>query len=1844
MGDPVFDQEFNHQQQVQAGNTMFGASQLSPAAGATALAAGPKVGVPPDTAVFTPDVVAAQAKTQADQQAITSSPPLAGYLAGAGPATAAAAKADMSGLADIGNQAYKFFNGAGEMDRLSQTFGVNWKQMQIDAQRAVIGPNGQVNPKGLQYNAVGSAIKDLFSATIGNVVNQTEREAVQALGLQYIPEAQTQLGDIKSPFQKLSAAQVAGFGQDASLETRTERWTNRINTMLGLAAPELKVPAVPGAAAEASTAAEGTSGLLTGPKEVSAEPSPFTNDAPHYANGTFATTEDGKLATASGEPVQFASPEVAQSWVDELGNRGPHGDIYQAEGSTVARLGEISPPIEGVPPVGAHPGVDTIRDALAVSDAADIEKLQETVAGSPALKQSPELMQEYLKHVAYSDVHVDAGEMFNILHDHLADGNALPTTISHGDVLDIQNLAMQGQSWDIPLGKYLSITAGQSWAGVLNAASVFRGDGKSVNQAQEPTVPSPAAHSFAPAPADTELSPHGQQALAATDGLVQQSIFQAETAQHLKQLFSTPQTLGMSKPQFNEYSKQTELAQQQAYDATVAKVAKEIKKYSTKEFKTSYENHYPQVVDDIMAQPAVQALYSMKYGAEREVDPKEFVQAKDGSGPATFYHGSNYTNIQPGEWTIPKQSSHKGVSFAEQPQFASKWAQGKHTTEYTDPGKELRHLVYIVHIKAKSVGDFRNPDHVAKAANWFMANRYNHYGYAKGSSAWQDKYDQVYKDLAHGDWSLWEQPDMWKPFGWDAVRMVEHYSTQKDSPNIFTATPENIFFKFIDAISGEEVKLDPSVKAAYPQLKLPKGIFKEGGYTADQAANLFGFDNGEEFLKEISAVDASTEGLSLKNHLAKQFKAVAQQRAEDEVGIRLSPEQIQQMAKDSVASPKVTDLLIAELQLLADFADIPFDKAAIQSYAENKFESFSVKKALNIQAFEKFVYNGGTEAERALLKADYIKAFKYKQIQYINHLQLKMAHSFAKLNRKTLKSWGTWAKRETMPNVEQKYLNYVHAELMEIGYKVNRDLEELLNNMGGVSLETFVQLHNAYQPTLMVGHLGQGDPMDWSVHLFRTTEASLKSLMHNGREAQTIKNGETAQALMDVVNDITRRAATLPQKFSPVQVRDIANQKGFTSLLSGKAVRELDAIQLSGETFLSWMDNAKSGPMQNLVNEIEAGGYKEADYHKMLAKEFADLRKELPKKYDKTLEVGISTPPDFWVESQPWMTTRGMVVAAALNMGNASSFDKLTRGYGWDPVKLVAYVDSMLSDADRTFIRGIWAIYAKLWPDIAAQGMRMTGVAPPRVKPQQYLKGLPGGYYPVVWERALIGKDNGPQDPAAMGVDSIFGKDFIAAVPPHPYMEERTNFAAPISLEFKTLASRLDQVVHALSYMEPILNANKVLSQNRVKRAIQETLGPELLAQIFPWLQYIARRRVTNDSSTSALTNGLRRLRSTSVFVAVGYRLTTVFLHSPIAAIHSLGEAGLGDFAAAGVDFFKSPDEFKRLVQFVNDHSPEVRQAWEGQERDVRLILDKITTASEGRARAFEEYGFKLMTITSQLSSYPLWLAVYKKSLTEVPGDKERAIGLANKSVRITHGAGRASDIPAYMRETGTVLGEFGALFTTLMSFLNSAYNRGWTARMRAARLVGGGYGGGGSPPSPPPDGTDASSSADEPGSTPAEDTAWLANYLLFFIAFPAVWYAFRHKTMHPQTKPLDDLLLGLAENTIGTMPGGREFVRILENLKHPETSQNTAAQVVTSFSKTVYNAWIATEHLAGQDRAHQVDKHWFRDAANTLSYLPGPVKIPGQFVQSLEYLASRHPPHQTPADVARGLMQGKTK
>lgn len=157
--------------------------------------------------------------------------------------------------------------------------------------------------------------------------------------------------------------------------------------------------------------------------------------------------------------------------------------------------------------------------------------------------------------------------------------------------------------------------------------------------------------------------------------------------------------------------------------------------------------------------------------------------------PMIFYHGTDAPDITAIDIEhIKKLSGRDFLSTSRSQKFASNWAGS--STDDRGP------LVYPVYISAKNPGDFRNPEHVMKAAEWKTEDALKDEGWSKeridsarqkaktprplfnvGKSEakeYKDKLDYNIETAKTGIWNFWEDTKMWKALGWDGAFMTEN--------------------------------------------------------------------------------------------------------------------------------------------------------------------------------------------------------------------------------------------------------------------------------------------------------------------------------------------------------------------------------------------------------------------------------------------------------------------------------------------------------------------------------------------------------------------------------------------------------------------------------------------------------------------------------------------------------------------------------------------------------------------------------------------------------------------------------------------------------------------------------------------------------------------------------------------------------------------------------------------------------------------------------------------------------------------------------------------------------------
>lgn len=240
-----------------------------------------------------------------------------------------------------------------------------------------------------------------------------------------------------------------------------------------------------------------------------------------------------------------------------------------------AKIGEVPP--EAPAAAGSPkllPGPAELREAQSQDDLAQVARIQDQIAASATHARSPEVAERFLEDQTQgAQVAVDSDKLIE-----LAGQGHEPFPEAKQDI--VQN-ALDGVPTQVPTSRYLSQTAGQSFAEELNSATTFRDAGVSADESKElgpdlepeenmagtpgvSSVPEPAV----PADLTEEEAPRYRTLAAEHDAAVDQvvqalrlnSVFANGEARITKsgKAVSGESPLGMTKPEFERYNNQLE--------------------------------------------------------------------------------------------------------------------------------------------------------------------------------------------------------------------------------------------------------------------------------------------------------------------------------------------------------------------------------------------------------------------------------------------------------------------------------------------------------------------------------------------------------------------------------------------------------------------------------------------------------------------------------------------------------------------------------------------------------------------------------------------------------------------------------------------------------------------------------------------------------------------------------------------------------------------------------------------------------------------------------------------------------------------------------------------------------------------------------------------------------------------------------------------------------------------------------------------------------------------------------------------------------------------------------------
>lgn len=853
-------------------------------------------------------------------------------------------------------------------------------------------------------------------------------------------------------------------------------------------------------------------------------------------------------------------------------------------------------------------------------------------------------------------------------------------------------------------------------------------------------------------------------------------------------------------------------------------------------------------------------------------------------------------------------------------------------------------------------------------------------------------------------------------------------------------------------------------------------IVGENGQAADSIAELTGFDTADAMIRALMGLEVRRREMRAANDGRSVQAAVVEDETDaimrDRYGDPMSDGTIEREAREIIHNDRAGEVIAAELRALERRRRGAGDpNQSITAYqvakrwAADKVRSGKVADVASRSAIDQYRRNGriaARRAEEAIIKGDVDEAFFQKRAQMLNNALVSEATAAADAVDEAVKRLSRIAKRRTMKNVDQDYLEQAQAMLEAVELRERSQVS--LRRQG--AFEAWVRAQEAEGREIVVparfeAVIGTTHWSKLSVENLLGLDDAVAQIMNLGRMKQTMLDAQEEREFEAIVRDAVTAAEKLPQR-PPSQLMTADWRERFQA-----GVATFDAMLLKMEQVFDWLDGGNSNGVFNRIafRPIAAAQDREnamlTDYYKRIADAFAAVPADITKRWQDRVEVTELIKRETGL---PWVLTRHELVAVALNMGNEGNVQRLTDGYGWPETLVRDVLNRELSASEWQFVQSVWDIIDTLWPEIAAMERRVNGVEPDKVeaKPFQTPHGMfRGGYYPAIYDTT---KSYAAEQFGGEAADLLDGKYTRATTRASASKERSEKVKRPLLLDLGVINRHLGEVIHDVTHREALINAWRFLGEERVMRAVDQSLGPAIRKQFKPWLRHVANSWASERAGNEGAAKWLRRARTNATVVGMGFRISTMIMQ--IAGYSNSFEyvgarwvvPEMAKFHAqllgSGAKFVTFQGvQMPRLSAFALERSGELRERMNTLDRDVRASLavmrGKGAANAVAQARRMMFYGIALM---DHVVVIPTWLGAYNKALASGMEEAD-AIFAADKAIRLSQGAGSPKDLAAIANGTGQ-MGEILKMLTMFYSFFSAFYARQRTLGRDVAAAV----------------------------------------------------------------------------------------------------------------------------------------------------------------------------------------------
>ena len=844
---------------------------------------------------------------------------------------------------------------------------------------------------------------------------------------------------------------------------------------------------------------------------------------------------------------------------------------------------------------------------------------------------------------------------------------------------------------------------------------------------------------------------------------------------------------------------------------------------------------------------------------------------------------------------------------------------------------------------------------------------------------------------------------------------------------------------------------------------IPEDLMRASdGYPIEFLVERLGYGKQADFMADMGALK-EIQNRNGRQKITKAIDSATEKQVNKAFAERYDPKDLEQEAMDALYNGDSNPLRAIELNVLGRrIGEKDISPEAMEAYARDKVLTFGANElAKSPKQYLNAARRAGNRVQKALMKGDYVEAWKAKREQALAELVYKHARDFQLFTRRAENFYGKIGKNPEIKDVSFDHANILHRMLQQFGYRSARDLkasrvgldmptpykEDVMRPLANVirdflgdrTKEEYSSREEIVFPDEIFDKIIREDK-NLNVEEYTQLYQVMRSIYTNGKnEGKIFADGK--------VQDFTEARDNVILALD-ARGRKKAKKKAYASPASRTSGEEwaesygsfVESIGSSTQSFENILNVIGSPELLQINTDFQNGKYEHARWVNGLQDVFKiEMKNRLGKDYKAwavSLNDFVKNDKLFDAESEKFVTMKRVdLFTLAWNMGNADNLTKLVQTWGWDEAVLREFVKDNMRAEDWQYVQAVAKHVEKLWPQMKALEERLHGYAPPKVIPTpiETKEGMiEGWYWPIKYEDTL----GEPVDDIAHGGTRGTIKTSGATI-----ARQNNTGGKRVSLNSVNTIAGIQKNSYRNSVLEPLVQLDKLLKDRKLAKAIQENLGEKHYEHMREWLKDQLDPARRNTFSNDFIVPIRSWFQKGVVLGQFGFALKSV-LDSTAEPLRAWAHKAIGIKAYTGamLEFVHSPmrlANWAKEIDAIDSHgafesllhaigrkdlatrtelsSPVSREAV-----DLLLQQGENKTGFRRFRKGVGEFAFNLMEWFGHYGKIFAARAAYNRFLKENPTALHRdAIDHANKVIRDNFVQKNVADKPLILR-TGT--------------------------------------------------------------------------------------------------------------------------------------------------------------------------------------------------------------------------------